>query len=69
MKLYGYTGGSQRICAIVDGKKKVLAWGDKITPEELRPAIDAYEKAWIEDVTDPIAEQAAYPPYWVGDKG
>lgn len=63
MSSYGYTGGAQRIVTFVDNKRKVLAWGDDITDEELAPFIAHYGSAWIEPVENPILEMLAYPPY------
>jgi len=63
VKLYGYTGGNQRVAAVRDQKRITLAWGEEITDEELAP----YRLQWlgfdiqVEPVTDPKAERRAHP--------
>ncbi|MFD1103734.1 hypothetical protein [Sphingobium olei] len=63
MQIYGYQGGTQRIVAIVQGKRKVIAWGDDITEAELAPFRQEYGCAWIERVTDEESERAAFPTF------
>lgn len=62
--MYGYDGiSTQRVTAIVDGARKVLAWGDDITDDDVAAFVDEYADVRVEDVTDPAAEAAAYPLY------
>jgi hypothetical protein len=61
--MYGYTGGSQRIVAIVKGARKVLCWGDDISNEEVEPFKLEHGNAWIEPVENPELEAIAFPTY------
>lgn len=60
---YGYSGGAQRVVAMVDGARKVLCWGDDISEEEIEPFIAEYGHAWIEAVDSPALEALTHPPY------
>jgi hypothetical protein len=64
MKTFGYDGVSgQRVVAIVDGKRKILAWGDDITQDEIQPFIDEFGHAWVEPVEDSQLETLAHPTF------
>lgn len=65
-ELFGYDGtSSQRIVALAGGKRKVLAWGDEITEEEIAPfvAYPGFSDVWIEEIVDKAAEALTYPQY------
>ncbi|MEG3176182.1 hypothetical protein U1872_08080 [Sphingomonas sp. RB3P16] len=63
-KQYGYTGGSQRIVATVDGIRRPIAWGDDITVEELGSFMmcEEFVDIDIEWVDDPAMEARQWPP-------
>ncbi|MCW2361600.1 MULTISPECIES: hypothetical protein [Sphingobium] len=64
MSTFGYDGiSTQRVVAVVDGKRKVLAWGDEISEDEIEPFIEAYGHAWVEPVNDRAAEALSHPTY------
>lgn len=65
-KIFGYTGGSQRIVATVNGVRRPIAWGDDITVEELGSfmACDEFVDIDLELVEDPIAEALLWPAHY-----
>lgn len=64
MRRSGYIGGSQRIVAVKDDKREVLAWGDDVTADELGRFMMGWpdHEIEIEWVENPVLEACLYPP-------
>lgn len=62
-RIFGYTGGAQRVVATVDGVRRPIAWGDDITDDELGAFMTSgrFVDVDVELVEDPVQEARDWP--------